>query len=130
MAITDTRGGEKRTKENKKLLASALLTTTTIKEASEVSGVSVRTINRHLHDESFLELYREMQAELIEKNNLYLQSKVHIAIDELARLIEAPDTTPGVRIRAIDTLLQHSMRYAAMTREDTEKAEKDWFNFP
>lgn len=119
------------TKENQKQLVSVLLTTKTIKEAAEVSGVSERTIRRHLHDENFLQLYRELQEEIIEKNNTYIQSKVHTALDVLIDIIEAPETTTNNKIKAIDVLLTHSFRYAGMTKEAAQKqaeeeARKSW----
>lgn len=108
------------TKENQKQLVSVLLTTKTIREAAEVSGVSERTIRRHLHDENFLQLYRDLQEEIIEKNNAYIQSKVHTALDVLMDIIEAPETSSMARIKAIDVLLSNSFKYAGMTKEAAE----------
>ena len=113
------------TKENQKQLVSVLLTTRTIREAAEISGVSERTIRRHLHDENFLELYRELQEEIVEKNNAYIQSKVHTALDVLIDIIEAPETTTNNKIKAIDVLLNHSFKYAGMTKEAAEKREEE-----
>jgi hypothetical protein len=108
---------EKLTPNQERALA-ALLTTGTIKGASEVCGLGVRTLQRYLASPDFRERYREERVRLFEQSVAAAQKLSSTAVAVFGRNLTAESTS--VQIRAAKHLLDFmlsAMQYEAQMRE-------------
>lgn len=94
--------------ENKEVVLSALLSTTSIKDAAKKSKVSARTIYRYLEDESFKAEYRSARRALYESAIGQVQATIGESIETLQKALKCG--VPNAEIRAAQILLEFSTK--------------------
>ena len=85
----------------------ALLTETTIAEATKKAGISRSTAYRYLNDPQFKQELNKAKAECISDTIRYLQGNLTACSEELMKIVKNPDTSDQVRINAINTVFQN-----------------------
>ena len=100
--------GERKNHRQQTALA-ALIGSVTLDEASSRSGVSRRTLERWLSEDSeFVDQLRAARARVVETSISRLQDACSAAVDTLKRNLECG--SPGVEVRAAVAILEHSIR--------------------
>jgi len=100
--------GERKNHRQQTALA-ALIGSVTLDEASSRSGVSRRTLERWLSEDSeFVDQLRAARARVVETSISRLQDACSAAVDTLERNLECG--SPGVEIRSAVAILEHSIR--------------------
>ncbi len=89
----------------------ALLTSPTLKSASEVAGISEKTLYNWLHyDEDFQQALSRAQADVFRAFNLRLSSMATDSLEVLHALATNPNTPAGVRQRSAQALAEMFLR--------------------
>ena len=99
------------TEQKKRAAISALMTTSTARQAAEKSGLSEKTIRNYLDDAEFLQELREATAErtdAITRQLTVMSSAALKALDDILRSDEVP---PTAKISAIRTALEYSLKF-------------------
>jgi len=100
--------GERKNHRQQTALA-ALIGSVTLDEASSRSGVSSRTLERWLSEDSeFVDQLRAARARVVETSISRLQDACSAAVDTLKRNLECG--SPGVEVRSAVAILEHSIR--------------------
>jgi len=100
--------GERKNHRQQTALA-ALIGSVTLDEASSRSGVSRRTLERWLSEDSeFVDQLRAARARVVETSISRLQDACSAAVDTLKRNLECG--SPGVEVRSAVAILEHSIR--------------------
>ena len=94
----------------------ALLRASTLREAAELSGVSLRTIHRLLNDVSFSEQLKAAQRERLSCITRSLESLASEALEALASVLREPDkaganTKRLAAVSVIDLMLKVGAHY-------------------
>lgn len=98
-------------KQKDEVVIAALISTPTIKKASEVCGVSERNIYRHLQDAAFKAKYDKARAELLESYVNSLQQRIGGAIETMQKLIDDKENTPPqVQLNAAEAIIKYSLK--------------------
>ena len=87
-----------------------LLANVTVSETARATGISESTIYRYLRDVEFRQEYEKKRIEMLKDNCHTLQANMNKAIYELVDIIGNDETSPQIRLNAIDMLLRHSYR--------------------
>jgi hypothetical protein len=96
----------------------ALLTERTTEEASRVAGISHSTLLRWMKEPQFDKAYREARRNAFRQSVARLQQASGAAVSVLLRVMADAATPPSVRVRAADSVLDHSAK--AIEIEDIE----------
>lgn len=112
-------------KTRERILA-GLLANTTVTATASATGISEATIYRYLKNDDFKLEYEERRRAMLADNCHALQAGMSKAIEELVAVIDDDDTSPQVRLNAIDMLLRHSYRLTEQIEimERLDKLEK------
>lgn len=89
---------------------SALLSSGSIREAAEKTGVCVRTLQGWMKDESFKADYQEARKTLVQQATARLRSIMTQAVDVLAEVMNEAANPPGPRISAAKTVLEMALK--------------------
>ena len=102
----------------------ALLTAKGINEAAEMSGISRSTLYRYLGQDIFKRELSRRRSRVIEVSGCTLLAYMDHAVKALIQLLDSK--TPTVRLRAINSLFQHSKDMQELGNlEDRIKALED-----
>jgi len=82
------------------LIAAALASGATHREAGSAAGVSERTVRRRLEQPEFEEQVSSQRDELVSRTMDRLTGLTTTAVDTLSSLISSADTPAGVKLRA------------------------------
>lgn len=91
-------------------IISALIQSRTIKQASELAGISESTIYRRLQDLDFRNRLNASRTVLIDYATTRLQSELAGAIDVIIEIMKAPDNPPQVRLNAGDSIIRNCLK--------------------
>lgn len=97
-------------KNNDGKIISALLSTTTVREAAEAVGVSERTVYNRLKDAEFSKQFAKARREVWKGNVGTLQSLVGKAIQTIAEIMEDEKTPPQVRLNASAEIIRSGIK--------------------
>ena len=97
----------------------ALLTCRTVEEAARAAGISTNTLLRWLRLPEFDKAYREARRSAFAQASARLQHGSSAAVSTLLKVMVDPSTPPGTKVRAADSVLDHSAR--AIELEDIEE---------
>jgi hypothetical protein len=101
----------------------ALLTQRNIEEAARESGISVRTLLRWLKEPEFDKAYREARRAVFKQSVARMQQACGAAVTTLLKVMVDPTTPASTRIRAADSILDHSEK--SIEIEDIEARVAD-----
>ena len=99
----------KNDKESK--ILQALLTTTTIQEASTMAGTTSQTIYRYLNKPDFKDKLNDMKAELLNQATTALQNRTGKAINIISEIADNNDINPQIRLTACRTILEYNIKF-------------------
>src|SRR5271167_947093 len=96
----------------------ALMTQRNIEEAAKSTGISTRTLIRWLKLPEFNAAYREARRAAFSQSIARLQQATTAAVSTLLKVMVDPNTPASTRVRAADSVLDHSAK--AIEIEDIE----------
>lgn len=91
-------------------IIAALLSTSTIREAAEVVGVSERTIYTRLKEKDFKASLEKARRELWKGHTQALQGQLGKAIDTIVEIMDGDDVPPQVRLNAASEIIRSGMK--------------------
>ena len=89
---------------------SALLTSATLNEAAEISGISIRTLYNLRSDPAFSSELNQRRRQMVETACGSLQTKFAEASKTLAELMEDTGLNPAVRLNAAKAILEYGLK--------------------
>jgi hypothetical protein len=96
----------------------ALLSQRNVDEAARVAGIGSRTLLRWLQEPEFQTAYREARRAAFRQSIARLQQASSAAVSTLLKIMVDPAAPASTRVRAADSVLDHSAR--AIEIEDIE----------
>lgn len=96
----------------------ALLTNRSTEEAARAANVGVRTLYRWLKDADFNTGFRSARRNAFSQSVARLQQMCSAAVSTLGKVMVDPDTPAATKVRAADSILNHSAK--AIEIEDIE----------
>src|ERR1700692_148018 len=109
--------GSKFTRKKEEAIA-ALLTQRNVEEAARAAGIGTQTLLRWLKIPEFHTAYREARRAAFSQSIARLQQATSAAVSTLLKVMVDPSTPPSTRVRAADSVLDHSAK--AIDIEDIE----------
>lgn len=89
---------------------SALLTSATLHEAAEISGISIRTLYNLRADPAFNSELNRRRRQMVETACGSLQTKLAEASKTLAELMEDTGLNPAVRLNAAKAIIEYGLK--------------------
>jgi hypothetical protein len=113
------------TKFNSKMEAAvaALLTQKNQEEAARAVGISVATLLRWQKVPEFQKAYREARRAAHSQSIARLQQATSAAVSTLLRVMVDPNTPASTKVRAADSVLEHSAKSIELEDIDARVAE-------
>src|ERR1022692_1357695 len=112
-----TGSGSKFTRKKEEAIA-ALLTQRNIEDAARAAGIGAQTLLRWLKIPEFQTAYREARRAAFSQSIARLQQATSAAVSTLLKVMVDPNTPASTRVRAADSVLNHSAK--AIEIEDIE----------
>ena len=88
----------------------ALLTTRTVEEAARAVGVSTKTLLRWMKEPEFDIAYRAAKRAAFGQSIARLHQLTSAAVTTLGKVMLEPGTPPATRVRAADSILNHTTK--------------------
>ena len=101
--------GSKFTRKKEEAIA-ALLTQRNVEEAARAAGIGTQTLLRWLKVPEFQAAYREARRAAFSQSIARLQQATSAAVSTLLKVMVDPSTPPSTRVRAADSVLDHSAK--------------------
>ena len=100
----------------KEQVLAALLTSPTIREAAKKTGVSERTINGYIREDTeFRKAYDEHRQAIIREASEKLTSAFTSAVDTLCDVMENSENNAATRVTAAKAIIEHGMKLFEVT---------------
>ena len=96
----------------------ALLTQRNLEEAAKATGIGTRTLLRWMKEPDFDREYRAARRDAFSQSIARLQHGSSAAVATLLKVMVDPSSPPSTRVRAADSVLNHSAK--AIELEDIE----------
>ena len=96
----------------------ALLSHRNTEEAARAVGISTKTLLRWLQSPEFAKAYRDARLAAFHQSIARLQQATPAAVTTLIKVMVDPATPPSTKVRAADSILDHSAK--AIELEDIE----------
>src|ERR1700681_2929513 len=109
--------GSKFTRKKEEAIA-ALLTQRNVEEAARAASIGTQTLLRWLKIPEFQTAYREARRAAFSQSIARLQQATSAAVSTLLKVMVDPNTPASTRVRAADSVLDHSAK--AIEIEDIE----------
>jgi transposase-like protein len=109
--------GSKFTRKKEEAIA-ALLIQRNVEEAARAAGIGTQTLLRWLKIPEFQTAYREARRAAFSQSIARLQQATSAAVSTLLKVMVDPNTPASTRVRAADSVLDHSAK--AIEIEDIE----------
>lgn len=100
---------------NREKIMSALLITRNDTEASELSGVSTRSISRAKQNTEFMEEFNQRRTEIIDNTCKLLQSQIQSAVLTAVDIMNNESNSDQVRLNACDLIIRNTYRLTELT---------------
>ncbi len=96
----------------------ALLSSRNIDDAARTAGVNPRTLYRWMKESEFDAAYRAAKRDVYLQSVARLHQMTSAAVSTLGKVMVDPKTPPSTRVRAADSILNHTAK--AIELEDLE----------
>lgn len=100
----------------RELAIATLLTSSTHAAAAEACGISIRTLQRWLKEDTFAEAYRQAKSDLVSGATMRLRSSALKAVEALVEISADKANLPAARVSASRAILEFT--FAAHELED------------
>lgn len=97
------------------LILAALLSSPTVRAASNACGVSESQIYARLRNEGFKKKYDEARKEILDQNTAALQGHLGIAIETLAEIVKDKEASQQTRLNAAEAIIRNSLKLTEQT---------------
>lgn len=104
-----------KTKKNDEIILAALLSTTTIRAAAELCGVSESVIYSRLKDSEFKERYDRERREMLTQSAAALQGHLGTAIEAIGEIVGNKETNPQTRLNAAEAVIRNTLKLTERT---------------
>ena len=104
-----TGSGSKFTRKKEEAIA-ALLTQRNIEDTARAAGIGAQTLLRWLKIPEFQTAYREARRAAFSQSIARLQQATSAAVSTLLKVMVDPNTPASTRVRAADSVLDHSAK--------------------
>ena len=101
----------------------ALLTHRNVEDAARAVGIGTTTLLRWLKLPEFQKLYREAKRAAFGQSTARLHYLTSAAVSTLGKVLLDPATPPSTRVRAADSILNHTLKAIETEDIDTRVAE-------
>jgi len=101
----------------------ALLSQRNVEEAAHVAGIGTRTLLRWLKIPEFQKAYREARRAAHGQSIARLQQATSAAVSTLLKVMVDPNTPASTKVRAADSVLDHSAKSIELEDIDARVAE-------
>ena len=102
-------------RKNDEIILAALLSTPTVRAASEACGVSESQIYARLRNDAFKKKYDQARKELLEQNTAALQGHLGVAIDTLAEIVQDGKASQQTRLNAAEAIIRNCLKLTEQT---------------
>ena len=102
-------------RKNDEIILAALLSTPTVRAASQACGVSESQIYARLRNDAFKKKYDQARKELFEQNTAALQGNLGVAIDTLAEIVQDSKASQQTRLNAAEAIIRNSLKLTEQT---------------
>jgi transposase-like protein len=96
----------------------ALLSSRTVEDAARVADVTPRTLYRWMKEPVFDAAYRQAKRSAFSQSIARLHQMASAAVTILGKVMVDPNTPPATKVRAADSVLNHTVK--AIEHEDIE----------
>lgn len=103
-------GRTRASKSKDEKIIAALISSKTVKEASELCGISERQIYKRLNDEEFKIEYNSARTRIVTQAVGNIQGLLGEAIERLRSVMNDSDSSPQTQINAADAILRHCLK--------------------
>jgi transposase-like protein len=101
----------------------ALLTTRTVEEAARAVGISTKTLLRWMKELEFDTAYRAAKRAAFGQSIARLHQLTSAAVTTLGKVMLEPGTPPATRVRAADSILDHTTKAIEIESIEARVAE-------
>lgn len=96
-------------RKNERIIA-ALISTPTVKAASEACGVSTRQIYKRLEEPEFRAAYDKARHDLLDKSTAALQGHLSAAVETMGEIVNDPKAAPQTRLNAAEAIVRNTLK--------------------
>lgn len=94
----------------------ALMQSRSLSEASQISGVPIRTLYSWLHEDTeFMNQYQQMKRESLQAVTDEISQKAVEAVQVLAEIMGDPEEKAGARVTSARTILDNYIKLTELT---------------
>ena len=86
------------------------MSTTTVKQAANESGISESTIYRRLKDSDFSKRYYQARMDMLKNHVAALHGYLGGAIETMGQVMESKDSPPQTRLNAAEAVIRNCMK--------------------
>lgn len=114
-------------------IIAALLTSGTVKEAAEKTGITPRTIYERMGEREFCAAYNGAKSDLVRQAVFSINGKLSAAIEAVAEIMTDKEVNAAVRLQAAQTILNNAGKFAERLQKDEQtaadytKSPLDWW---
>lgn len=92
-------------------IVTAMLSSTTIAEASRACGLSVRAMYERMNDREFKTMYLSARQELLRNATRAMGDKLQAAVQTVAEIMENSENSPSIRLQAAQSIIANCQRF-------------------
>lgn len=96
--------------DKSELIISALISSPTIRAASEACGVSERQIYKRLAEPEFRERYDKARHDLLDHSTAALQGHLSAAVEAMGEIVRDPEATQQTRLNAAEAIVRNTLK--------------------
>ena len=92
------------------LIISSLISTTSVRAAAKVCGVSETQIYARLRDPAFKKQYDDARREMLEQSTAYVQGIVGEALQKMYEIMNDENAAPQIQLKAAEAIVRNSIK--------------------
>ena len=92
------------------LIISSLISTTSVRAAAKVCGVSETQIYARLRDPAFKKQYDDARREMLEQSTAYVQGIVGEALQKMYEIMNDENAAPQIQLNAAEAIVRNSIK--------------------
>lgn len=92
------------------LIISSLISTTSVRAAAKVCGISETQIYARLRDPAFKKQYDDARREMLEQSTAYVQGIVGEALQKMYEIMNDENAAPQIQLNAAEAIVRNSIK--------------------